>query len=180
MTTSSSWINTIQQMDPVIQLSFYKLYQQENILDKGPSLRKQVLIRNLLNSNNNSNQHDYDMDINNYHEGEEKIIIQDDEEYEKQQKEQNWLDACFDQLNEEEDDIMEESFIPPPPPPPPLPPSLSPTSLHTTSTSTNHTLSPSSSTSIPHNVVLAIPSNNQDKFLALLDWSWSTSPTTTL
>ncbi|CAO3632326.1 unnamed protein product [Cunninghamella blakesleeana] len=174
--TNSYWTNTIQQMDPVIQLSLYKLYQLETTtsLDKEHTLRKQVLIRNLLMKHQH---HDHDMDMMITHKT-SSIHQQQQYLHDKQKEEQSWLDACFDQLSYEDDDIMEETYLsppPPPPPPPPLPPSYSSsysTSLTSTSSSTK------ASTTSSHTVVLAIPSNEQDKFLALLDWSWSSNHTT--
>jgi hypothetical protein len=86
----------------------------------------------------------------------------------EKQKEQCWLDACFDQLDEDmEDSTLDTSTSPidpidpsssnEPPPPPALPPPF--------------LFPPQAPKDTSHTLLLAIPSEH-DKFLALLDWSW--------
>ncbi|KAI8338535.1 hypothetical protein BC941DRAFT_423170 [Chlamydoabsidia padenii] len=134
-TTSDNayWMNT--SMDPITQLSLYKLYQQENALEE-PVLRKKVLIRNTLLT---------------------ACMITMEQE---KQKEQSWLDACFDQLDEDMEDSTDDTSQP-----------IDSTPFLFQPTTKES--SPSSSSS-SHTLLLAIPSEH-DKVLALLDWSWSTS-----
>ncbi|KAG0165370.1 hypothetical protein DFQ28_008956 [Apophysomyces sp. BC1034] len=78
--------NQLQQ-EHITQLSVHKLQEED---DDGssrriePRLRRQVLVRNIL--------------IN--------CLYQNDQQ--RMQEEEDWLDACFDQLDADEDEPMEE------------------------------------------------------------------------